>query len=136
MLGDRGELFGAVASMPTAWRLLERLDAANAPAVGSARPTARATAGAAGAATPAGVELRIDIDATITIAYSEKDAAPTWRRAFGYHPFLAFLDRPDIAGREALPGLLRAGNAGSNSARDYISVLDARPGPTTRRGPP
>jgi hypothetical protein len=34
-----------------------------------------------------------------------------------------FLDRPEIAGGEALAGLLRAGNAGSNTAADHVSVL-------------
>ena len=37
---------------------------------------------------------------------------------------LAFLDRPDIAGGEALDGLLRPGNAGSNTAADHIELLD------------
>jgi len=126
VLADRAELFGAVASMPTAWRLLERLDAEHLPAVAAARAQARAKVWAAGGGPPVGVGLRIDIDATITIAHSEKEnAAPTWKRTFGYHPLLAFLDRPDIAGGEALAGLLRAGNAGSNTAADHITVLDA-----------
>jgi Transposase DDE domain group 1 len=34
-----------------------------------------------------------------------------------------FLDRPEIAGGEALAGLLRPGNAGSNTAADHITVL-------------
>ncbi|BBZ80102.1 hypothetical protein MABM_50730 [Mycobacteroides abscessus] len=50
-------------------------------------------------------------------------AAPTWKKTFGLHPLLAFLDRPDIAGGEALAGLLRNGNAGSNTASDHIIVL-------------
>lgn len=126
VLTDRVDLFGAVASMPTAWRLLERLDAEHLPTVAAARAVARANAWAAGAAPPAGVELRIDLDATITIAHSEKEnAAPTWKRTFGFHPLLAFLDRPDIAGGEALAGLLRPGNAGSNTAADHVIVLDA-----------
>jgi Transposase DDE domain group 1 len=41
------------------------------------------------------------------------------------HPLLAFLDRPEISGGEALAGLLRPGNAGSNTAADHIAVLDA-----------
>lgn len=62
---------------------------------------------------------------TITIAHSEKEsAAPTWKRTFGFHPLLCFLDRPEVAGGEALAGLLRAGNAGSNTAKDHITVLD------------
>ena len=36
---------------------------------------------------------------------------------------LVFLDRPEIAGGEALAGLLRAGNAGSNTAADHVTVL-------------
>jgi hypothetical protein len=38
----------------------------------------------------------------------------------GLPPALSFLD----ATREALSGLLRAGNAGSNTAADHITVLD------------
>jgi glutathione S-transferase len=34
------------------------------------------------------------------------------------------LDRPDIAGGEALAALLPPGNAGSNTAADHITVLD------------
>ena len=70
-------------------------------------------------------ELRLDFDATITIAHSEKEnAAATWKRTFGFYPLLCFLDRPDISGGEALAGLLRPGNAGSNTAADHITVLD------------
>ena len=70
--------------------------------------------------------LHLDVDATIMIDHSDNkvNAAPTWKKTFGFHPLLAFLDRPDIAGGEALAGLLRAGNAGSNTAADHISVLD------------
>jgi len=67
----------------------------------------------------------MDFDATITIAHSEKEnAAATWKKTFGFHPLLCFLDRPDVAGGEALAGLLRAGNAGSNTAADHVAVLD------------
>ena len=70
--------------------------------------------------------LHIDIDATLVIDHSDNkpEAAPTWKKTFGHHPLLAFLDRPDIAGGEALAGLLRAGNAGSNTAADHITVLE------------
>ena len=67
----------------------------------------------------------LDFDATITIAHSEKEnAAATWKPTFGFHPLLCFLDRPEIACGEALAGLLRPGNAGSNTAADHITVLD------------
>jgi hypothetical protein len=124
-LVDRRDLFGPVASMPTTWRLLERIDAAHLGRVRAARAAARERAWGAGAAPAAGVELRLDFDATITVAHSEKqDAAPTWKRTFGFHPLLCFLDRPEVAGGEALAGILRAGNAGSNTAADHITVLD------------
>ena len=125
VLGDRQDLFGPVASMPTTWRVLDRIDEAHLPAVRAARAAARAEAWAAGAGPDLTKELRLDFDATITIAHSEKEnAAATWKRTFGFHPLLCFLDRPDIAGGEALAGLLRAGNAGSNTAADHIAVLD------------
>lgn len=125
VLRDREELFGPVASMPTAWRVLDRVDAAHLDAVRSARAQARAAVWAAGAGPDPTTGLAMDFDATITIAHSEKEnAAATWKHTFGFHPLLCFLDRPDIAGGEALAGLLRAGNAGSNTAADHITVLD------------
>ncbi|MBA2640651.1 MAG: transposase [Nocardioidaceae bacterium] len=43
----------------------------------------------------------MDLDATLVGAHSEKDgAAPTWKRGFGFHPLLAYLD----ATGEALAG--------------------------------
>src|SRR5674536_315936 len=89
--------------------------------------------------------LVIDLDATITIAHSEKvNAAKTWKKTFGFHPLLAYLDRPEVAGGEALAGLLRPGNAGSNTAADHVTVIDmalaalpaaARPRPNDPPGP-
>jgi Transposase DDE domain group 1 len=124
--GDREHAFGAAASTTTMWRLVDqRIDAAHLPRVCAARAAARTAAWAAGAAPAAGDWLHIDIDATLVIDHSDnkQDAAPTWKKTFGHHPLLAFLDRPEIAGGEALAGLLRAGNAGSNTAADHITVL-------------
>ncbi|MDP3714630.1 MAG: transposase, partial [Mycobacteriales bacterium] len=42
VLGDRTELFGQVASMPTTWRVLDRIDAVHLSAVRDARARARA----------------------------------------------------------------------------------------------
>ncbi len=52
-------------------------------------------------------------------ASSSSEKKKTW----GYHPLLVFLDPPEIAGGEALAGLLRPGNAGSNTAADHVTVL-------------
>jgi len=125
VLRDRDDLFGPVASMPTAWRVLDRVDDLHLQPVRDARAAARARAWAAGAGPDLTDELRLDFDATITIAHSEKEnAAATWKKTFGFHPLLCFLDRPDVSGGEALAGLLRRGNAGSNTAADHIAVLD------------
>ena len=57
---------------------------------------------------------------------------------------LAYLDRPDICGGEGLAGLLRPGNAGSNTTVDHLRVLEmalaalpvkARPQPGKKRSP-
>lgn len=35
----------------------------------------------------------IDIDATLVTSYSEKEhASPTYKKGFGFHPLLAFID--------------------------------------------
>ena len=93
--------------------------------VKAARAAAREVAWAAGAAPPAGAELVMDADATISIDHSDakENSAATWKRTFGFHPLLVFLDRPDIAAGEALAGKLRPGNAGSNTTADHIEVL-------------
>lgn len=147
LCADREHVFGAKASTTTMWRLFDsRIDAAHLPAVREARAAARAAAWAAGAAPTGGQPLYIDVDATLVIDHSDNkaEAAPTWKKSFGHHPLLAFLDRPEIAGGEALAGLLRKGNAGSNTAADHISVLDQalaslpapwRPAPDTDGSP-
>jgi hypothetical protein len=89
------------------------------------RAHAREAAWAAGAAPQPGEWLYLDVDATITIDHSDnkESAAATWKKTWGHHPLLVFLDRPGIAGGEALAGMLRPGNAGSNTAADHITVL-------------
>src|SRR5271166_7161976 len=124
--GDREHVFGEVASTTTLWRLVdERIDAVHLPRIRAARAHARQQAWAAGAAPDRNGWLHLDVDATITVDYSDnkENAAATWKKTFGFHPLLVFLDRPDIAAGEALAGLLRKGNAGSNTTDDHISVL-------------
>jgi hypothetical protein len=129
------EVFGPVASDPTVSRLIDTL-AADAPvalaAIASARATARARAWSlAGEHAPdhdasAASPLVIDVDATLVTAHSEKEqAAPTFKRGFGFHPLWAFVDHgPDGTG-EPLAFLLRAGNAGSNTVTDHKTVIRA-----------
>ena len=119
MLRDQPQLFGEVASLATAWRTLEAIDDAALARIASARAAARRRAWAAGA--DPGFYV-IDIDATLVTAHSEKEqAAPTYKRGFGFHPLMAFLD----ATGEALAAKLRPGNAGSGTATDHVEVLDA-----------
>ena len=123
-LRDQDKLFGAVASDATAWRVLDRVDAERLGRLRAGRAAARAAVWAAGGGPDLTAGLRLFFDASLLDAHAEKeDAAPTWKKGFGFHPLLCYLDRPDVAGAEALAGLLRPGNAGSNTAVDHIEVL-------------
>jgi Transposase DDE domain group 1 len=54
---------------------------------------------------------------------SEKDqAAPTWKKTFGFHPLTAFADHGTGGSGEPLAIMLRPGNAGSNTAADHIQA--------------
>lgn len=134
VLGEQRELFGAVASDSTCWRLLDQIGEAELVAVAAARAAAREVlwaqrAEVSGTAFPVSSAGRralpglvLDLDASIVIAHSEKEhAAPTFKGTFGYHPLLAFCDNTG----EFLAGTLRKGNAGANTAADHIAVLDA-----------
>lgn len=117
VLRDQPTLFGDVASTPTAWRTLEAVDTAALERIATARAAARSRVWAAGADPRFYV---LDLDATLITSHSEKNgAAATYKKGFGFHPLLAFLDGTG----EALAGILRPGNAGSNTAADHITVL-------------
>ena len=116
-LRDQPELFGEVASTPTAWRTLEAIDAAALERIAVARAAARAAVWASGV--DPGFYV-IDFDGTLITSHSEKEgAAPTYKRGFGHHPLLAFLD----ATGEALGAILRPGNAASNTSADHVELL-------------
>jgi hypothetical protein len=131
VLRGQDELFGPVASASTVWRLLNALDDAALDRLRAARARAREVTWAQAGETDrwktssvAGhviAGLVLDVDATIVICHSDKEfASKTWKRTYGYHPLLVFLD----ATGEALSGLLRTGRAGSNTTADHIAVLD------------
>jgi DDE family transposase len=132
VLRNEAGLFGPVASDPTAWRLLSQLDETMLGEIRAARARAREVAwvqhaevrGDLPRVSVAGQQvdgLVLDVDATIVICHSEKESATrTWKKTFGYHPLLCFLDNTS----EALSGLLREGRAGSNTTTDHITVLD------------
>ena len=133
VLRDQPAVFGQVASTPTAWRILAGIGAPELARLRAARAHAREVAWAQAAETGRAVPrahaggrdipgLVIDLDASLVICHSEKEnAAATFKHSFGYHPLFGFLDNTG----EALAAVLRAGNAGSNTAADHIAVLDA-----------
>ncbi|MGW2883738.1 IS1380 family transposase [Streptomyces sp. NPDC001233] len=131
-LRDQGEVFGPVASTPTAWRLLADTDEAALASLRAARASAREVAWMQAAETGEGIPvaraggqelpgLVLDLDATLVACHSAKEqAAPTYKGGFGFHPLLCFLANTG----EAVSGRLRPGNSGANTAADHVAVLD------------
>src|SRR4051794_6875902 len=116
-LGSQPALFGDVASISTARRVLLSVGEAELDRLRAAPAQARARAWAAGAA-PA--EVILDFDATPVTAHSDKEhAAGHYKGGFGFNPLLA------CCGREVLAAVLRPGNAGANNADDHLQVLEA-----------
>ena len=133
LLRAEPELYGPVASDPTVSRTIDAL-AADAPAALRAMNTARAAARkrawslagehAPDHATSARTPLIIDVDATLVTSHSDKEqAAPTFKRGYGFHPLCAFVDHGAEGSGEPLALMLRAGNAGSNTAADHITLI-------------
>ena len=126
-LRDQLDLFGGVASDSTAFRVVDSIDAGRFERLRGAVAVARARAWELGAR-PQRRERRkrpeltvIDIDASLTSAHSEKEqAAGNFKGGYGHHPLLCYLEETG----EAPAGMLRPGNAGSNTAADHRQVLD------------
>ena len=117
-LAEQPALFGPVASLSTASRLLHALGEQELTLVRAARRLARERAWRLGAR-PGTVTL--DFDAQLLECHSEKEtAAPHRKGGFGFHPLHCFLDETG----EHLAGRLRPGNAGANTAADHIAVLE------------
>jgi hypothetical protein len=118
VLAEQAELFGPVASRTTTWRALEAVCSPEQRAIKQAVGKARERAWTA---SPPGATLVIDFDATLITAHSDKqDAAPTYKKGFGFHPLASWCDTTS----EPLAAMLRPGNAGSNSAADHLELLD------------
>ena len=116
-LRDEPALFGRVASDATAYRTISGVREDRLEAVRTARAAARRTAWKL-AGGPRRVVL--DIDATLVTSHSDKEqAAGTYKRGYGFHPLVCF----EASTGEALAGVLRPGNAGSNTASDHVEVL-------------
>lgn len=115
-LGSQPVLFGEVASVSTARRVLLSVGEAELERLRGARAQARERAWAAGAA-PA--EVILDFDATPITAHSDKElAAGHYKGGFGFNPLLV------SCGREVLAAILRPGNAGANNANDHLELFE------------
>jgi Transposase DDE domain group 1 len=115
-LAGQESLFGEVASVSTARRVVQSIGSLELTAVRAARARARARAWAAGAAPE---RVILDFDATPIVVHSEKEqAAGHYKGGFGFNPLIA------SCGREVLAGILRPGNAGANNAQDHLALLD------------
>ncbi|MEJ7634003.1 IS1380 family transposase [Aeromicrobium sp.] len=123
------ELFGPVASDPTISRFIEALGADPVAAIDvirSARASARAKVWDHHSPLADDDTVIVDLDATLIGAHSEKElASPNYKRGFGFHPMMAFVDHGPGGTGEPLAALLRTGKATANSAADQITVLDA-----------
>jgi hypothetical protein len=122
-------VFGPVASDPTVSRLISRLaeDADDAvAAISAARAVARERVWRIAGSPVQDGRVVIDLDATLVTAHSDKeDATRNWKKGFGFHPLLSFVDHGGPSGGEPAAELLRPGKAGSNTAADHVVVLDA-----------
>ena len=118
VLREQSDLFGQVASSPTAWRVINAITPERLGVLREARRQARERAWAKGAAPE---RITLDFDATLVTSHSEKErAAGNFKGGFGFHPLACYLDESG----EALAAILRPGNAGSNTAADHVAVLE------------
>src|SRR5262249_59994916 len=127
------DLFGVVASDPTACRLFAALavdtattDAAVA-ALRSARAAARERAWsrrrplAGRPGTRDGGQVIVDIDATVVVAHSDREGAEaTYKMSYGFSPMCAFVDHGEHGTGETLALDLRPGKASPFNNADHI----------------
>lgn len=117
-LKEQEDLFGPVASVATAWR------AVHATAVFELRAIPLALAAArerVWAAEPPEGPMIWDFDSTLLNVHAEKeDAAPTYKRGFGFNPLGAWCDNT----KEPLGAMLRPGNAAPGDADDHLELLE------------
>jgi Transposase DDE domain group 1 len=115
-LAGQESLFGEIASVSTARRVMQSVGDSELAGLRAARAAARARAWKLGAAAE---RVILDFDATPIVVHSEKEqAAEHYKGGFGFNPLIA------SCGREILAGILRPGNAGANNAEDHLALLD------------
>jgi hypothetical protein len=92
VLRQQPELFGEVASTPTAWRVLDSIVERMLARMTAAVARARGTVWEWGLGQQ---RVTLDFDATLVEVESEgkEQAAPNYKHGFGYHPLLVYLDQ-------------------------------------------
>lgn len=126
---EQEPLFGAVASDSTMYRVIERIAAApdGLELIDQALAETRARVWRRGARPR---RVVIDVDATLIDSHSEKQGAtPTYKRGFGFHPLLAYVDGTG----EPVAGVLREGCATANDGADQIQTLSGALGQLPKR---
>lgn len=133
MLRAEPTVFGPASSDPTVSRLIDKLAGGGHRTLTAIR-TARAEVRQrvwklAGASSPdAGGRVIVDLDGVLGLAHSEKqDVAATWKKSFGHHPLMGFVDHGRGGTGEPVAALLRPGNAGSDTAADHITATQLAP---------
>jgi hypothetical protein len=116
------ELFGSVPSDTTVFRTFHEFDTGQRAHLAEALAEVRARVWAKLDTRPSDPVI-LDFDASLVDVHSElkEQAAPTYKKGFGFHPLFVFADQTG----ETLAAKLRAGNAGSNTVTDHVEVFDA-----------
>lgn len=111
--------FGSIASDSTVYRTFHELDESTLIELATATAETRATVWSRLGLTTSKDPVVLDIDATLIDVHSEnkENAAPTYKKGYGFHPMLCFAD----ATGECLAGTLRTG-----AQRSLIPALDFR----------
>jgi Transposase DDE domain group 1 len=123
VLRGQEALFGRVASDVTAWRTVAKRAPTRLAELRATRARARERAWGCGAA-PKG-RLTVDFDSTLVDSHSEKEwAAGTYKRGFGFHPLVAYVDVSGQSSPEPLAGILRRGDASPGEASDHMDLLE------------
>jgi hypothetical protein len=140
MLRAEPTVFGPVASDPTVSRLIDTLATARPKALSAIR-AARAEARervwsmAKNAAPDVAGQVTVDLDGVLVLAHSEKQGATaTWKKTFGHHPLMAFVDHGSGGSGEPVAGLLTR-QRGQQHRRRPHHHHSTRAGPTAEEVP-
>ncbi len=71
---------------------------------------------------PRVTQVRTTSGPTASAAAEKQDAAATWKKTYGHHPLMAFVDHGRGGSGEPVAALLRPGNAGANRPSGSIGT--------------